>query len=1162
LETFGRKGGVSLGAGGASAALVGSALAFVGLVLTALFIWQGPALFGELSAESQILPAMPLAAFLLGASGLLAALGVRSKAAGIAALVGLVIVVLASALAWVPSITPELDAFAGALNLWTPQSDPLAAAMASSSIWLVAASAPLALSTFSTRWTTALAQWTSILVTLSATVLALMFVLSSSGPTVTLTFGLMHALVAHAGATCALRLASDRSGFAPERSLERARAFLLGAAAWTPLVAVALAALMVAVPVTAGLVAPAVITAAIVVPLAVATIAALLTIGKSERAAQRAARDLLQAREEERALQIAGSYGTWSYDPAAGLVVLSECAAAVLASDQTRVRLDDLTDDAVALGQWLERAEEGAVTLSLRGRALEFSAVREGSVVKGTVRDVTARAREEAELRSELEVLRCVAQKVPDVDFIYSLVEQRYVYMNRPIGELLGDPALTSGSFMRDHVVPEHKERLLDHIAIVNSASDATVYEVEFKLRSPDGREVWVRNRASVFERDGEGRPILVFGTSQDVTHLHEVLQRLQESEGRYQRLAARMPGVIYQFRVAPTGRVSIPFISEASGQLFGMSSEDVMARPEESLGRAHPDDRPALFEAIERSRKELSDFSWVGRFVAGDGSTRWVKAHSRPTLLEDGTVHWDGIAIDVTESVESERALRQTKERLDFLLAESPTVVYDCEPSDPYEVRSVAPNIRTLLGFVPEQLVGKPAFGVDFVHPDDKDLFVLHKKRFVDHGRSSVECRLRTISGDYVWVRDDVRLVSGPGEEADVVGAWTDISVQRRSMERTLASEARLQRLASRVPGMVFEVVMRTEGGPEFTYVSTGSYELIEVPPGDVRSRPESFLRLIEPSDKARLYRDLVRTQRDLTDLEWEGRVTLHSGREKWVRLTARPNTGETGETLWSGVATDVTESRAVQESLSEHDLRFAALANSLSEAVVTIDHNGTVVLMNPVAERLTGYLSHEVVGLPLDLLNGGLNLSAADAGRPVAGTLRRRDGTLVQVEGTVVTFDWKGLRQVSFVFENRPVLPTVAVVDLAGPLPERDEAPDRASVVFIAPESETGTLPVTDSYETRVATTVGLGLEMAKRRTPNAIVLFHGLPDSDTESTLRAVRSDDDLKDVEVLLVGAPADVQRRLLRQPKTHLADTEGLPETLARVLQSRPLSSLI
>ena len=72
-------------------------------------------------------------------------------------------------------------------------------------------------------------------------------------------------------------------------------------------------------------------------------------------------------------------------------------------------------------------------------------------------------------------------------------------------------------------------------------------------------------------------------------------------------------------------------------------------------------------------------------------------------------------------------------------------------------------------------------------------------------------------------------------------------------------------------------------------------------------------------------------------------------------------------GEQCILGTIRDITEERRAAEQLAAEKERLAVTLRSIGDAVITTDSDGRIVLMNPIAEELTGWKETDAVGRPL---------------------------------------------------------------------------------------------------------------------------------------------------------------------------------------------------
>src|SRR3712207_2807524 len=65
-----------------------------------------------------------------------------------------------------------------------------------------------------------------------------------------------------------------------------------------------------------------------------------------------------------------------------------------------------------------------------------------------------------------------------------------------------------------------------------------------------------------------------------------------------------------------------------------------------------------------------------------------------------------------------------------------------------------------------------------------------------------------------------------------------------------------------------------------------------------------------------------------------------------------------------------EAAERRRVEEALRESEERMRTLAESASDAIITINHESRILFVNPAAEKVFGYASAEMLGQDLTML------------------------------------------------------------------------------------------------------------------------------------------------------------------------------------------------
>ncbi|MCW5318161.1 GAF domain-containing protein [Nostoc sp. KVJ3] len=150
------------------------------------------------------------------------------------------------------------------------------------------------------------------------------------------------------------------------------------------------------------------------------------------------------------------------------------------------------------------------------------------------------------------------------------------------------------------------------------------------------------------------------------------------------------------------------------------------------------------------------------------------------------------------------------------------------------------------------------------------------------------------------------------------------------QSLEKLRLSEARFQKLADNVPGMIYQIRIKADGSTSVPYVSSGCQTLYEVPAEDFLSGKCSLRDFEHPDDGAEAFRAVVESAQNLTPFQHEWRIVTPNGNIKWVKAASQPERGEDGEMVWDGILIDISEQQA---ALREHKLGEAAVKHKSQE-------------------------------------------------------------------------------------------------------------------------------------------------------------------------------------------------------------------------------------
>ncbi len=151
--------------------------------------------------------------------------------------------------------------------------------------------------------------------------------------------------------------------------------------------------------------------------------------------------------------------------------------------------------------------------------------------------EIAERKRTEASLRESQRFNQNIAYTVPDLLYVYDIIEQKNIYVNRQIGHMLGyseaEIQAMGAAVIPTLLHPDDMERgTSEQLKRIASARDGDILELNYRMRHSNGTWRWLYVRETVFMRTADHIPQQILGVAQDITErkrTEETLQRYTE---------------------------------------------------------------------------------------------------------------------------------------------------------------------------------------------------------------------------------------------------------------------------------------------------------------------------------------------------------------------------------------------------------------------------------------------------------------------------------------------------------------------------------------------------------------------------------------------------------------------------------------------------------
>lgn len=142
-------------------------------------------------------------------------------------------------------------------------------------------------------------------------------------------------------------------------------------------------------------------------------------------------------------------------------------------------------------------------------------------------------------------------------------------------------------------------------------------------------------------------------------------LDTVKDNEARFRALVSNIPGMVFQLLSPGQGSYRFLYVSEGTEALFGRTPGELVAAPAPFFDALHEEDRHEFEIALSRSAQELSQMNWDGRIRSVDGTEKWINLRAAPRNIGNGSIQWEGIASNITQSKLAENELRESRAQL-----------------------------------------------------------------------------------------------------------------------------------------------------------------------------------------------------------------------------------------------------------------------------------------------------------------------------------------------------------------------------------------------------------------------------------------------------------------------------------------------------------------
>jgi PAS domain S-box-containing protein len=319
------------------------------------------------------------------------------------------------------------------------------------------------------------------------------------------------------------------------------------------------------------------------------------------------------------------------------------------------------------------------------------------------LRDVTEHQQAEKALRQSQHVIEQISQSISAIVYIYDIIEQRNIYSNRTITEILGyspETVQAMGETLFPQLMhPEDLDKLSSRIERLATASDREIIETEYRIRRANGEWCWLYSRDTVFAKTPDGKPQQILGVATDITTIKlaeaqilslnaELEKRVKERTEALQQANEELKREIRdrqqaektlreseeQFRsIFENVSVGITLLdldgyiltaNEANCRFLGYSPDKIIGMHFSRL--THPEDLSLdtdLFDSIVCGKR--TNYTIDKRYLRQDGACVWGRITVSMIKDEESSPRYIAVVCeDINDRKQMEEVLRESQQK------------------------------------------------------------------------------------------------------------------------------------------------------------------------------------------------------------------------------------------------------------------------------------------------------------------------------------------------------------------------------------------------------------------------------------------------------------------------------------------------------------------
>jgi PAS domain S-box-containing protein len=628
----------------------------------------------------------------------------------------------------------------------------------------------------------------------------------------------------------------------------------------------------------------------------------------------------------------------------------------------------------------------------IKGRILETTKfqvnLENGRVgIGGILRDVTERKQAEEALRASEALQKLLLQ---NIDAGVLIIDAKTHVTERANSKALemfgGTEEKVIGKECQRFVCPAEKGRC--PVTDLGQVIDRS----ERVLLTSDGSRVPIIKTAKSIGIGGEEK---ILETFIDITERKLAEEALRASEVRYRELADTIPAGVYEATVDGY----FTYANRTAMEMYGYGEDDIR-KGVHFLQVIAPEDHDTAKRRSQAVREDqtLPDMDYT--FVRKDGSHFPGLLMSKPLKRNGQVAGLMGVVTDISALKEAQNALRKNEAMLQSILRAVPVgIAFGHERT----LQWSNDFYQRMTGYGEDDASGRTA---RLLYESEEEFHRVGKEIFSSIAKGGIgetQTRWKRKDGSMIDVFLSVSPLDSDDTAQGVVISALDVTEKKKADEALRASEARYRELADNMPAGIYEATL--DG--RIVYVNKTALDMFGYSADEVE-KGVTFSRVIAPESLEDLARNVYKI-REGAAFGHEYAMLRKDGSRFFGLNMARPITKDGRVVGSTGIITDVSELRKVQEALRKNEALLGSILRAAPIGVGMV-HDRVLGWVNEGMSEMTGYAVDELKGKSARIVypddeefeRAGREKYAKIAARgkgAVETRFKRKDGSLIDV-------------------------------------------------------------------------------------------------------------------------------------------------------------------